>query len=155
MSIDNRKYPRQEIALIVRIEASDGSRVSCWLSDLSQSGARLAVGHARKLPEEFLLVLSAEMQRWCRVVWRSDQEVGVHFVPRSQSADRLSEKLAASKDALRRFVMIKCPKTRRNISTGIRACNTDELAKLSRVRRFAQCPHCKAVHGWSVTEATI
>jgi uncharacterized protein with PIN domain len=108
------------------------------------------------VPEEFMLILSVDMHRWCRVVWRSDQEVGVHFVPRSQSADRLSETMAASEEArAQRFAMIKCPKTRRNISTGIRARNTDELAKLKNVRRFAQCPHCKVVHGWSVTEAEV
>jgi hypothetical protein len=58
MGIENREYPRQEITLTVCIEASDGTRTSCWLSDLSQTGARLAVGQAGALPDEFMLLLS-------------------------------------------------------------------------------------------------
>jgi hypothetical protein len=149
MGIENRQYPRQEITLTVCIEASDGSRTSCWLSDLSQTGARLAVGHAETLPDEFMLLLSGEMKHWCRVVWRTGQEVGVHFERRSQGADRPPE------ERPKRFVMIKCPRTQRSISTGMRVHDTDEIGKLPDVRRFAQCPHCKVVHGWSVAEATL
>jgi PilZ domain-containing protein len=149
MGIENRKYPRQEITLTVCIEASDGARTSCWLSDLSQTGARLAVGQAGTLPEQFMLLLSDEMQRWCRVVWRTGQEVGVCFETRSQGADRPPEQRP------KRFVMITCPQTRRSISTGVRVHDANELGKLPNVRRFAQCPHCKVVHGWSLSEATI
>jgi hypothetical protein len=150
MGVENRKYPRQEITLTVCIEASDGSRTSCWLSDLSQTGARLAVAQAETIPEQFMLLLSGEMQRWCRVVWRTGQEVGVRFEARSQGADHPPEDVRP-----KRFVMIKCPRTRRSISTGIRAHDTDELGKLPNVRRFAQCPYCEVVHGWSVSEATL
>jgi PilZ domain len=149
MGVENRNYPRQEIALTVCIEATDGTKVSCWLADLSQTGARLALRQAGTVPDEFMLGLSDQMKRWCRVVWRSGEEIGVHFERRSQAGDRPPE------ERRKQSVMIKCPRTQRCISTGMRVHDTDELGKMPDVRRFAQCPHCKVVHGWSVSEATI
>jgi hypothetical protein len=43
-----------------------------------------------KLPEEFILVLAkqAKVHRWCRVVWRSEDEIGVRFVIRARGRSR-------------------------------------------------------------------
>jgi hypothetical protein len=147
MGTENRGYPRQETTLTVSIEASDGVKASCRLSDLSQTGARLALESAGNAPDEFMLVLSDAMRFWCRVVWRSGQEIGVHFERRSQ--ERRTEARP------RQTVTIECPKTRKRISTGIRVVDADELRTMPSVRRFAQCPHCKVVHGWSIEEAVV
>jgi hypothetical protein len=149
MGSENRKYPRQEIELTVSIEASDGTRTNCWVADLSQSGARLALGQVATIPDEFFLLLPDAKRLWCRVVWRSGQEIGVHFERRSNAADRQKDRRP------RRSVMIKCSSTRRDISTGIRVVDLEELKKLPDVHRFAQCPFCRVVHRWSLDEAVV
>src|SRR5215470_10441645 len=156
MNIENRKYPRREITLDVHIETGDGSQENCWLADISQTGARLVVAQARKLPDQFDLALSAGMKRRCEVVWRTAQELGVRFLPNPPQAGAARDGVLASTDVHRpRFVTIRCPRTGRDISTGIRVTGPDELAKLSPVRRMTQCPHCKLAHGWVPAEAGI
>ena len=54
--------------------------MECTLLDVSQAGARLKVGVADELPSEFLLVLSDDVKRWCRVVRRIKGDVGVKFI---------------------------------------------------------------------------
>jgi hypothetical protein len=149
MGIENRQYPRQEIALKVSIETGNSVPIECRLSDLSQSGARLVVGDSGSVPEEFVLALSSDLRRWCRVVWRSGQNVGVHFDRRSLDSRHSGE------PRQKRFAMVKCPRTQRTISTGVRVSTKEEIWLLPNVRRFAQCPHCGIVHGWSINEATL
>jgi hypothetical protein len=49
----------------------------CWITDMSESGARL---HSEAdVPDEFALVLPSGNQRECRVVWRLGNEAGVTF----------------------------------------------------------------------------
>jgi PilZ domain-containing protein len=49
--------------------------IACSISDISESGARLA------LPETFMLLLTANggARRHCRVVWREGLMIGVEF----------------------------------------------------------------------------
>jgi len=48
----------------------------CWITDVSESGARL---HSEAdIPDEFALVLPSG-KRECRVVWRLGNEAGVTF----------------------------------------------------------------------------
>ena len=49
----------------------------CWISDISDGGARL---HSEAdVPDEFALVLPGGDRRECRVVWRLGHESGVAF----------------------------------------------------------------------------
>jgi len=154
MGIENRKYPRKEIELDVHIETDHGSKIACRLADLSQTGARVALDYSGVLPKEFMLVLSAQMRRRCRVMWRADREIGVQFVSRTEVAP--SPQTVPLEDAQHpRLVVIKCPRTGRDIPTGLRARDAWDLAKLPEVRRFTQCPHCKLAHGWSVPDARL
>jgi hypothetical protein len=146
MGTEARKFARRDIDLAVEIETVDGSSVRAILMDLSRGGARLKVKKHDGLPEQFTLKLSDKLRRNSRLVWRSTEEIGVEFLPASHV-------LAGSKP--RRSVLIKCPRTGRDISTGIRLTAGDDLRKLSDVRRFAQCPCCKVVHGWMVSEASL
>jgi hypothetical protein len=49
--------------------------------DVSAGGARLEIAKADQLPDAFMLMLtgSGGACRWCRAVWRSDDQIGVHF----------------------------------------------------------------------------
>jgi hypothetical protein len=46
------------------------------ICDISGNGARLTIGEHHEVPDEFMLVF----RRRCRVVRRSDGQVGVQFV---------------------------------------------------------------------------
>lgn len=52
----------------------------CVIADISASGARLTVDDVRLVPDEFVLALSTELMRKCRVMWRRKTQVGVKFV---------------------------------------------------------------------------
>jgi PilZ domain len=158
MGIENRKHARRDIELDVRIVARDGAPVRCWLCDISEGGARLATSLAPGLPDEFILELSSELRRWCRVVWRTEEEAGVRFTPAPGSQPTKAD--ASPDEGIPRKllgypVMVKCAKTGKSISTGIRVANKDELQKLPPVRRFTRCPHCKMLHGWTTAQAWV
>jgi hypothetical protein len=66
----------------------------------------------KTLPDRFVLELSSNLSRWCRVVWRSDQAVGVQFTPDvSAETDDASKTTAADATDIRRPVMITCKRT--------------------------------------------
>ena len=50
----------------------------CWVTDISDGGARLFV-EGYELPDQFTLVLENVRPRECRVVWRLGHEVGCEF----------------------------------------------------------------------------
>ena len=157
MGSENRQYGRHEITLEVRIETGSGPATNCWLADISQTGARLAVASSANLPDEFTLALSAEMRRRCRVVWRTGQALGVQFVTETAPAPAVDVwgRIMKSVKERPRFAVIKCRRTGRPIATDVRVRNAEELAKLEPIRRLAQCPHCKLAHGWSLAEAWL
>ena len=53
----------------------DTTPVNCIICDISATGAKLTVG-AHEVPDEFMLVF----KRRCRVIRRTDGQVGVKFV---------------------------------------------------------------------------
>jgi hypothetical protein len=146
MQTDNRKFARRNIDLVVQIETDDGSTVDGSLLDLSRGGVRVKVPNSDRLPEQFLLKLSDQIHRRSRIAWRSDEEIGVEFLSAPQiPADGEAE----------RSILIRCPRTGRSIATGIRLTMADDLGKLPDVRRFSQCPNCKVVHGWTLSDASL
>ena len=50
--------------------------------DFSDAGAKIKLDLSVDLPERFLIILSesGEVQRLCRLVWRTAGEIGVRFV---------------------------------------------------------------------------
>jgi hypothetical protein len=146
MGTENRKFTRRAIDLVVQIDTDDGSTVRGELLDLSQGGVRLKVSNPDGLPDQFMLKLSNKLDRRSRIVWRSTDEIGVEFMSAPQ---------ATADSKYKRSVLIKCPKTGRDIFTGIRLTTADDLNKLPAVRRFTQCPSCKVVHGWTPNEALL
>jgi hypothetical protein len=77
-----RKKPRRQFHYSAKIVTGDTEPLlSCTISDVSHSGARLVLENDDKLPDKFTLLLSrnGEARRRCRVVWRTGLTVGVEF----------------------------------------------------------------------------
>ena len=55
--------------------------LGCVLADVSDTGGRLDIDNTGDVPETFTLWLSknGSARRTCRVVWRSERQVGVAF----------------------------------------------------------------------------
>jgi len=51
-------------------------------------------------------------------------------------------------------VMIKCPKTGKEISTGI-AMDTESFKSATLTNNSVTCPHCKQTHVWSKKDAYL
>jgi hypothetical protein len=72
---EQRRSDRGDIALPVIA----GGSIQCVLRDVSRDGARLS--SERPLPDVFYVMLSPDLKRWCRVIWRRRTQVGVKFIP--------------------------------------------------------------------------
>ena len=86
---DKRKTVRRAVTYPAFLDFGDGSPARrCTLCDASQEGALLAVADPRSVPDEFILALSSvgAARRRCRVVWRSEREVGVEFLKDHRAA---------------------------------------------------------------------
>lgn len=82
MTKEKRKKIRRALRYKAWIGLGEGSPLSgCMVSDISETGARLDVEDPRALPEVFNLLLSGRggLYRRCRVVWRTENEIGVRF----------------------------------------------------------------------------
>src|SRR4051794_34296106 len=80
---EKRKKLRRTITYPAFLDLGDGSpALVCTLCDASQEGAQLAVADPGSLPDEFVLQLSSDgaARRDCRVVWRTERQVGVEFL---------------------------------------------------------------------------
>jgi hypothetical protein len=80
---EKRKKLRRSVTYPAFLDLGDGSpALVCTLCDASQEGAQLAVADSKSLPDEFILALSADgaARRHCRVVWRTERQIGVEFV---------------------------------------------------------------------------
>jgi hypothetical protein len=90
---EKRKNLRRSITYPAFLDFGDGSPArECTLCDASQEGAQLMVADPKSLPEQFILALSSDgaARRHCRVVWRTEAQVGVVFLKnnKSQAATR-------------------------------------------------------------------
>ncbi len=73
---NRRQSPRFEVHYLGQIDRGrEVELLNCIICDISETGARLAVG--QEVPDEFMLVF----KRRCVVVRRDDDEVAVQFVP--------------------------------------------------------------------------
>ena len=101
MTVDRRRTPRQALGRDAFVCSDDGKPIgACHLCDVSATGARLSMPPRllAKLPEDFILVLAkrGKVHRRCRIVWRSEDEVGVRFRPGVRSRSSASANSAAS-----------------------------------------------------------
>ena len=88
---EKRKNLRRTVSYPAYIDLGDGSPArACTLCDASQDGAQLALADPNSLPNEFVLALSSDgaARRRCRVIWRTETEVGVKFLKEVKKSSR-------------------------------------------------------------------
>jgi hypothetical protein len=76
MGSERRRSERHDLDDVAYIE---GVR-PCVVMEVSKTGARLQLSDERFLPENFMITLSPELQRWCQIKWRSADQIGVQFI---------------------------------------------------------------------------
>jgi hypothetical protein len=90
MNVENRQSLRLETRYRAWIADADGSPVrGCIVRDISAGGAKLGIetDAPRSIPGEFtLLMRDGSTRHRCRVVWRSDENLGVQFLDSSGAA---------------------------------------------------------------------
>ena len=82
MARERRRSRRRTLGYGAVVVSFDGALTrECVINDISASGAKLRLDAPKELPEEFVLVLTAQgtAKRRCKIAWRSAQEVGVRF----------------------------------------------------------------------------
>ncbi len=61
------------------LHGDDGKGMRCFISDISQTGARLRPADANAVPDRFLLQVAYDLSLICDVKYRSGEELGVSF----------------------------------------------------------------------------
>jgi len=81
MTRDKRNARRQPLRYSAWVATTPTKRFGCTVSDVSQTGARLDVNDSSAVPDRFVLLLSSNgaARRFCRVMWRKTNQVGVKF----------------------------------------------------------------------------
>jgi hypothetical protein len=85
---ERRRSIRERVQFLAWIDIGDGLQPrSCTVMDVSQHGARIILSSPVELPEEFWLIFTRDRtkRRYCRIVWRSDTQVGVTYLGAIQS----------------------------------------------------------------------
>jgi hypothetical protein len=75
---ENRIGPRKRVLKTGAIEFGGGV-IDCTVRNLSDTGAALSVESPVGIPTEFNLIVSDQVKRMCRVVWRKENRLGVAF----------------------------------------------------------------------------
>ncbi len=77
-----RRKPRRQFHYSARILTDKNAPpLTCSISDVSETGARIVLEQDEDLPDRFVLLLTAsgDARRICRVVWRTGSTLGVEF----------------------------------------------------------------------------
>ena len=88
---DGRKSARRTVVHGAWIFAgADAPSIPCVLQDVSETGARIKLDPAVKIPTDFILVLSRDkrLNRRCRMIWRDKGTLGVRFVTNQSVAGK-------------------------------------------------------------------
>ena len=81
--VELRQSIREHVQFPAWVDIGDGSRLRrCEVLDVSEGGARIMVSFQDQLPKEFWLVLTSDRtrRRRCRMVWRSDTQIGLAYL---------------------------------------------------------------------------
>src|SRR5512146_1268376 len=78
---NKRRVSRQRIRHPAWVMPAPDQRIDCFVTDVSQAGARIQMNDATGVPDCFILLLSANgaPRRFCRVAWRKSHQLGVKF----------------------------------------------------------------------------
>jgi PilZ domain len=78
--VEQRRAKRAECLKAGHIALKNGSEIRCVIRNLSPFGACLQVSSHFGVPEDiFLWILGERVKRPCRIVWRSNRQLGVLF----------------------------------------------------------------------------
>jgi PilZ domain len=82
---EQRRQPRQPVHIAAKINV--GSLRECLVLDISSSGARVAVKAPKDIPDRIAICMTKRgfPTHLCRVIWRSDCEIGVEFEVAAQA----------------------------------------------------------------------
>jgi hypothetical protein len=77
---EHRIATRRRFLKAGRISFGGGAAFDCTVRNLSETGAALEVISPVGIPERFTLVIEADQLHVpCRVIWRKEKRIGVHF----------------------------------------------------------------------------
>ncbi len=77
---EHRTAPRRRLLKSGRISFGGGAAIDCTIRNFSETGAALEVSSPVGIPERFTLVVEADHRHLpCRVIWRKEKRIGVHF----------------------------------------------------------------------------
>ncbi len=81
MHREKRRLKRQPLRYTAWIALTADQRHGCVVSDVSETGARIDVQDSSTLPDHFVLMLTStgSARRFCRVMWRKPNQIGVKF----------------------------------------------------------------------------
>jgi len=76
---EHRTTPRRRLLKTGRISFGGGA-IDCTVRNFSETGAALDVSSPVGIPDRFTLVMEADQRHLpCRVIWRKEKRIGVHF----------------------------------------------------------------------------
>lgn len=75
---ERRKIPRRRILKSGKILLGR-RQVQCTVRNLSEIGACLVVQTTYGIPATFEFVMPDQLEKTCKVMWRDDTRLGVHF----------------------------------------------------------------------------
>jgi hypothetical protein len=80
--LDRRTGVRRRVEYAGSIGRSRGRPDLCVIWDISEEGARLVMPSVRDLPDKFVLTIARNKgeRYYCRVMWRTECQVGVSFI---------------------------------------------------------------------------
>jgi PilZ domain len=76
---NQRKVPRRRILKSGTIILGKKAHLPCSVRNLSEAGAYLEVQATFEIPSTFLFGMPGRSPRTCKVIWRNDRQLGVHF----------------------------------------------------------------------------
>jgi hypothetical protein len=77
---EHRIATRRRFLKAGRISFGGGAAFDCTVRNLSETGAALEVISPVGIPDRFTLVIEADhLHVPCRVIWRKEKRIGVHF----------------------------------------------------------------------------
>jgi hypothetical protein len=78
--VDEHRIATRRFLKAGRISFGGGAAFDCTVRNLSETGAALEVTSPVGIPERFTLVIEADhLHVPCRVIWRKEKRIGVHF----------------------------------------------------------------------------
>jgi hypothetical protein len=83
MSKDRRKHPRRDVNYACWVGGPDAPQlIQGKILNISEGGAKVVCGRLNEIPDDLHLymTLDGKVARRCKVVWRSDDALGLMFV---------------------------------------------------------------------------